>query len=42
VAWWRVTTDRQTSAYLPKIHLDGAFIFREMKGESWGNEKIKR
>jgi len=37
----RMTTPQSELLYLPIIHLDGAFIFREMNGESWVNEKRK-
>ena len=37
----RMTTPPSELLYLPIIHLDGAFIFREMNGESWVNEKRK-
>jgi hypothetical protein len=37
----RMTTPPSELLYLSIIHLDGAFIFREMNGESWVNEKRK-
>lgn len=38
----RMTTPPSELLYLSIIHLYGAFIFREMNGESWVNEKIIR
>ena len=37
----KMTAPPSELLYLPIIHLDGAFIFRELNGESWVNEKRK-